>query len=529
MFTLLNFQIPIPAGFEFLNYAWIIITLNIFAWILVALLVNFVFLRIIRRITRQLPGELEDIVFAILKGPLVILIILLGAVQTIKLIGLTPAAQRIVNLLTITLVVLLITHILGRVIKDILVYYGEKWARKTESRVDDILIPIFNLFGPVILVLTASLIILPLWGLNITSVLVGAGVIGLVLGLALQDTLSNIFSGLSLLVEAPFRTGDLITLPDGRICEVQRVGIRSTQLYSVSEHSTVYVPNTVFSTTTLTNITKPTVDQKYSFDVIAPKSGNVTAFQEELRRIAIAHPATISSNIQQKIDTLQNQTKQLFKEAKSTGVQKQLGNGYLVLAQKNSDSIAKLTLEHQLHLELTNLLEYLRHLIRGIMVRETKGLSETERQELFCNFISPTDALVQKVTGLAKTWSEMMDPWLDHSDHWNQVKIWQARNDDLIVQWEKVKSSIYHPNDSNEMRLDNICRGFLEWIRNEYKAIPEFWKDPVVLLTEITGETVKLQLNYYVDNIRLEHDERANRVRSEIGFQIQALLQKFNL
>ena len=221
---------------------------------------------------------------------MLILIILLGAVQTLKLISLDPASQRIVNLLTITIVVLIITHILGRVIKDILVYYGEKWARKTENRVDDILVPVFNLFGPVVLVLAASLIILPLWGLNVTSVLVGAGVIGLVLGLALQDTLSNIFSGLSLLVEAPFRTGDLITLPDGRICEVQRVGIRSTQLYSVSEHSTVYVPNTVFSTTTLTNITKPTVDQKYSFDVIAPKNGNLAKFKEELLIIALAHP-----------------------------------------------------------------------------------------------------------------------------------------------------------------------------------------------------------------------------------------------
>ena len=70
MFTLLYFQISIPAGFEFLNYTWVIFTLNVFAWIFIAILVNFVFLRTIRKLTRQLPGELEDIVFAILKGPL---------------------------------------------------------------------------------------------------------------------------------------------------------------------------------------------------------------------------------------------------------------------------------------------------------------------------------------------------------------------------------------------------------------------------------------------------------------------------
>ena len=99
----------------------------------------------------------------------------------------------------------MITHIFGRVIKDILVHYGEKWALRTESRVDDVLVPVLNLFGPVILVTAAALIIFPLWGINVTSVLVGAGVIGLVLGLALQDTLNNIFSGLSLLVESPLK------------------------------------------------------------------------------------------------------------------------------------------------------------------------------------------------------------------------------------------------------------------------------------------------------------------------------------
>ena len=199
------------------------------------------------------------------------------------------------------------------------------------------------------------------------------------------------------------------------------------------------------------------------------------------------------------------------------------------IARKSAACCEKLTLEHQLHTELNNLMENLRSLVRGIMVRESKGLTETERQELFCNNISPIDCIVQKVTGLAKEWSEKVDPWLDHSDHWNLVKVWQARNNDLAAQWERVKNAIYHPNDSNEMRLDDICRNFLEWVRNDYKDLPAYWKDPVIFLTEISGETVKLQLNYYVDNIRLEHDERANRVRSEIGFQIQELLQEYNI
>ncbi len=240
MVTILGFEINLPAGLEFFSILWVNVIVNIAAWLAVTFIINFILLRIIRFITRQLPGDLEDIVFAILRGPLILLILLYGSVQTLFLVNLTQSAKHYVNLVIITIVVHIITHILGRVIKDILVYYGNKWALKTESKVDDVLIPVLNLFGPVVLILSSALIILPLWGFNITSVLVGAGVIGLVLGLALQSTLANIFSGLSLLVEAPFRTGDLITLADGRICEVQRVGMRSTQLYSVKEHATVF-------------------------------------------------------------------------------------------------------------------------------------------------------------------------------------------------------------------------------------------------------------------------------------------------
>ena len=306
MVTILGFEINLPAGLEFFSILWVNMIVNIIAWTAATIIINFILLRIIRFITRQLPGDLEDIVFAILRGPLILLILLYGGVQTLFLVNLTPAAKHYVNLVTITIVVIIITHILGRVIKDILVYYGNKWALKTESKVDDVLIPVLNLFGPVVLVLSAALIILPLWGFNITSVLVGAGVIGLVLGLALQSTLANIFSGLSLLVEAPFRTGDLITLADGRICEVQRVGMRSTQLYSVKEHATVFVPNTTFSTTTLTNITKPTVDQKFSLEFKAPANIPLETFMEDVRKIALAHPATLASDMNGKVGLLKS-------------------------------------------------------------------------------------------------------------------------------------------------------------------------------------------------------------------------------
>ena len=154
-------------------------------------------------------------------------------------------------------------------------------------------------------------------------------------------------------------------------------------------------------------------------------------------------------------------------------------------------------------------------------------MTETERQDIFCNYISPVDPALQETVSLAKSWASAVDPWLDHTDHWDLVRLWEFRNSQLQEQWERVKKAIYHPNDRTEMRLDDLTRELLDWIQREYKIIPEYWKDPTVFVKGINGSEVNLQASYYVDNIRLEHDERANRVQSEITYQIHQLIQKY--
>ena len=106
MLSLLGFLIPIPPEFSFLNYPLVQFGLNAAAWLLVAMVVNFVLLRFLRFIARQLPGELEDIIFAIVRGPLVILIVVYGTVNSLELLPLSAVVQRSIRQVTYTVVVL---------------------------------------------------------------------------------------------------------------------------------------------------------------------------------------------------------------------------------------------------------------------------------------------------------------------------------------------------------------------------------------------------------------------------------------
>ena len=524
MLNILGFLVYLPPEFAFLTGLFPAFMVNMVAWILIALATNFIVLRILKLITRQIPGDLEDIILGIINRPILILIGLYGVKFSLRQLPLLPIVLKWVDVISLTIMVLVIAHITGRFIKDVLVYYGEKWAARTESRVDDVFIPVLNLFGPLVLAIITALIILPMWGIDITSVLLGAGVLGLVLGLALQETLGNIFSGISLLIEAPFRKGDLILLPDGRTSEVLQLGIRSTMLFSLDEQATIFVPNKTLATSILINLTKPTPEQRYNIDISVDKSFNLAQIQNALFRVANGHPAVLSSDMGMKLIHVQDQVLDIRRKAMLLPVGDSARQNLLEEADKNERSLHKLELDGKFNLQVVVLKESLRNLIRGINSREVHGISEAERQELYCDFISPVERNIETTVLAAKAWLEIGDPWVNDSDDWNQRKIWNNRNEQLLIQWERLKKVLYEINDRREMRLDDNTKMMLGWVEKEYKNPPGYWKDPTVMIKVLNGTSAQLQISYYVDNIRLEHDGRPHRVRNEISRIVQEKL-----
>lgn len=80
-------------------------------------------------------------------------------------------------------------------------------------------------------------------GFQIGSVLAAAGVAGLAIGLAAQNTISNVIAGLTLLWDRPFRTGDNVTIAD-TFGQVMHVGLRATHIRTI-ENMDAFLPNRV--------------------------------------------------------------------------------------------------------------------------------------------------------------------------------------------------------------------------------------------------------------------------------------------
>lgn len=107
---------------------------------------------------------------------------------------------------------------------------------------------------------------------EVTGLLVSTGIIAAVLGLALQSVLSDLFSGLAITVESPYRVGDWIELNNGVIGKVVDITWRSTRLLSF--HNSIYViPNNVAAGSIIHNYDEP--EKPYAYWVTISVDSNI--------------------------------------------------------------------------------------------------------------------------------------------------------------------------------------------------------------------------------------------------------------
>jgi small-conductance mechanosensitive channel/CRP-like cAMP-binding protein len=102
-----------------------------------------------------------------------------------------------------------------------------------------------------LLAVLGFLVILQTAGINLSSLTVLAGVVGIGVGFGLQNLASNFFSGLTLLLEQPIRVGDFIEV-DGLLGTVEKISIRATTVRTL-DGVFVIVPNLRFVESNIIN------------------------------------------------------------------------------------------------------------------------------------------------------------------------------------------------------------------------------------------------------------------------------------
>jgi MscS family membrane protein len=130
-----------------------------------------------------------------------------------------------------------------------------RMADKTESKLDNMLVPVVRKSLRITIVILALVQVIQILSEKpITSVIAGLGIGGLAVALAAQDTIKNFFGSIVLFVDKPFELGERVLI-DGHDGPVEDVGFRSTKVRTLEGHL-VTIPNAELANKTIQNIGK---------------------------------------------------------------------------------------------------------------------------------------------------------------------------------------------------------------------------------------------------------------------------------
>ncbi len=206
----------------------------------------------LKRVAGKTKTVVDDLVFEKTKNPLFYFILASGLKVSLLYLGVNGIINKFVN--SIMAIVFLFIFLRG--FDVIISTWGITIAKKTMTDIDEVLLPLIHKILKIIFIFVGLMWILSIWSIDITPYLAGVGISGLILGMALQDSLKNVFGGISLLFDKNFKIGDPIRLESGELGTVMEIGLRSTKI-NTYDNEIIFIPNGQMANMKIRNYVQP--------------------------------------------------------------------------------------------------------------------------------------------------------------------------------------------------------------------------------------------------------------------------------
>ena len=234
---------------------WLISLAIIFGALILNKIIVLLNKHVIQRLTGKTKSRLDDILFQMLESPVLLGIALFAIWVAAKRLDLGFQVENIISKSYKILTVINITWFVARLINALIEEYWVPKADNGKSKIlDTHLISILR--RTILAIIWALGIVMALnnVGVNVGALLGTLGIGGLAFALAAQDTIKNIFGGITIFTDRPFRIGDRIKV-DKFEGNVEDIGIRSTRIRTL-EKRLVTIPNYKMVDAPIENITE---------------------------------------------------------------------------------------------------------------------------------------------------------------------------------------------------------------------------------------------------------------------------------
>ncbi len=213
-------------------------------------LVAWLLHKVVGNLTRRTRSQIDDAILTIIERPVFMTVFFGSIALGVLNMGMMPSLTKILLRILATVLTLFIAGSAFKIcalLLKALAGLKDKFAI-VQSRT----LPLFDIISKVVLVIITSYALLMIWNIDPTAWLASAGVLGIAVGFAAKDTLANLFSGVFIVADSPYKIGDFVNLDSGERGMVTHVGLRSTRLLTRDDIE-ITVPNAVIANSKIIN------------------------------------------------------------------------------------------------------------------------------------------------------------------------------------------------------------------------------------------------------------------------------------
>jgi MscS family membrane protein len=224
--------------------------LIILATLVVSLIIDIVLRKLVSRLTQTTRSDLDDRLIRILRRPVFLTVLIVGFYSALAVMKPPVAVLGFAASFAQTLAILIWLFAGLRVCSALLDTLSHLAGRV--AWLDERTVPLFDNFAKIVVFGGAVYCLLMAWDLDVKPWLASAGILGIAIGFAAKDSLANLFGGISIIVDAPYKLGDWINLNSGERGRVTKIGLRSTRLLTRDDVE-VTLPNAQIANSTIVN------------------------------------------------------------------------------------------------------------------------------------------------------------------------------------------------------------------------------------------------------------------------------------
>lgn len=197
--------------------------------------------------------------------------------------GLLRHGPDMLTRLVVVVIILVLFWFLSRIVRSLMRRGLDNMAEEMSTLARNFLVG----FSVKVVLIAGVLVALSQFGLKIGPLLAGLGIVGFIVGFALQDTLSNFASGIMILIYRPFDVGDYVNAA-GVEGEVRRMNLVSTTVHTPQNHRLI-IPNNKIWGDIIRNITSQAM-RRVDLSVGVSYEDDVEKVERLLHAIVAGHP-----------------------------------------------------------------------------------------------------------------------------------------------------------------------------------------------------------------------------------------------